>query len=117
MSNKIIFLISIVIIFGGLYYFIQSQNKIAVSQIQSIPETNEVKIEGFNFSPSNIRVKLGTKITWTNLDDTQHTIKSSLFTSDLIKKNETFSYTTNTQGTYEYYCTLHPSMKGTIIVE
>jgi plastocyanin len=79
---------------------------------------NEVKIEGFAFSPSQITVKAGTTITWTNLDSAGHTVVSDtgVFESANLAQGDTFSFTFNTAGTFPYHCGVHASMKGTVIV-
>jgi plastocyanin len=79
----------------------------------------EVKIDQFTFSPQQITVKVGTTITWTNEDDIPHTVAASsrLFRSKALDTHDKFSFTFTTPGTYEYFCSLHPHMTGTIAVE
>jgi plastocyanin len=83
-----------------------------------IPGTNEVWIQGMNFIPSSITVTAGTAVKWTNKDAVSHTVTSntSLFDSGTIASNGTFSCTFLTTGTFQYYCSLHPSMTGTVVV-
>lgn len=76
-----------------------------------------VSIEGFSFNPQSVQIKAGSTVTWTNNDAVKHDVKSDLFASPLMAKGETFSFKYETAGTYEYICGVHPSMKGTIIVE
>lgn len=76
-----------------------------------------VSIEGFAFNPQSLTIKAGTTVTWTNNDAAGHDVKSDLFASPKMAKGETFSFKYETAGTYEYICGIHPSMKGTIIVE
>jgi plastocyanin len=77
-----------------------------------------VKIKDLAFSPQTIEVPVGTTVTWTNEDVTQHTVVSEdkLFGSEILQKGDTFSYTFDEPGTYDYICSLHPSMKGQVIV-
>jgi plastocyanin len=79
----------------------------------------EVKIDQFTFSPQQITVKAGTTVTWTNEDDIPHTVAASsrLFRSKALDTHDKFSFTFTTTGTYEYFCSLHPHMTGTIAVE
>ena len=79
----------------------------------------EVKIDEFAFAPQRVTVKAGTTVTWTNEDDVPHTIASSskLFKSKALDTKDRFSFTFTTPGTYEYFCSLHPHMTGTIVVE
>jgi plastocyanin len=78
-----------------------------------------VKIDNFTFAPQRITVKAGTTVTWDNEDDIPHTIASStkLFKSKVIDTDGKFSFTFTTPGVYEYFCSLHPHMTGTIVVE
>jgi plastocyanin len=48
----------------------------------------------------------------------QRVVRFSLaeFDSGIMQTGQTFSYTFNNPGTFEYYCTLHPSMVGEIVV-
>ncbi len=83
------------------------------------PSGNAVTMSNFAFSPATLTVKAGTTVTWTNKDSATHTATSDTgaFDSGNLSKGATFSYTFNTSGTFAYHCTIHPSMKGTIIVE
>jgi amicyanin len=80
----------------------------------------QVAIFNYKFSPETLAVPAGTKVTWTNKDEVPHTVASSdkRFTSSTgLDTGEQYSYTFTTAGTYEYFCTLHPFMKGKIVVE
>jgi len=56
---------------------------------------------------------------WTNRDDIPHTIasKDKLFKSKVMDSGESFSFTFTTPSEYSYFCSLHPHMTGTIVVE
>lgn len=79
---------------------------------------NDVFIQGMAFSPSTITVTAGTAVTWTNKDAVTHNVTSSpaLFSSGALVTGATYSFTFATPGTYNYKCTIHPSMTGTVIV-
>jgi plastocyanin len=79
----------------------------------------EVKIDNFTFNPQQITVKAGTTVTWTNHDDIPHTVTSSTqaFKSKVLDTDEKFSFTFTTPGSYPYFCSLHPHMTGSIVVE
>jgi plastocyanin len=64
-------------------------------------------------------VKVGTTVTWTNHDDIPHTVaaKDRGFKSKVIDTDESYSFTFSTPGEYSYFCSLHPHMVGTIVVE
>jgi amicyanin len=79
----------------------------------------EVKIENFTFNPQKITVKAGTTVTWINADDIPHTVVATTkdFKSKVLDTNDKFSFTFTTPGSYEYFCSLHPHMKASIVVE
>lgn len=71
------------------------------------------------YNPASFTVKVGQAVTWSNGDGTTHTVtsdKAGLFDSGNMASGATFSYTFTQAGTYTYYCTIHPWMKGTIVV-
>jgi plastocyanin len=82
-------------------------------------QTAEVTIENFAYSPATLTVSPGTTVTWTNKDSVPHTVTSrtSVFDSGPFSKGQTFSYTFGQKGSYEYYCTIHPYMVGTVNVQ
>jgi plastocyanin len=78
-----------------------------------------VKIDNFSFGPQTITVPVGTTVTWTNADDIPHTSVSTegVFKSKVLETDEKFSCTFTKAGTYPYYCTIHPKMTGTVVVQ
>ena len=78
-----------------------------------------VAIDNFVFGPERLTVKTGTTVTWTNRDDIPHTVasKDRLFKSKVIDTDESYSFTFSTPGEYTYFCSLHPHMTATIVVE
>ena len=79
----------------------------------------KVNIDNFTFGPEKLTVKAGTTVTWTNEDDIPHTVASATkaFKSKALDTDDSFSFTFTTPGTYEYFCSLHPHMVGTVVVE
>ena len=79
----------------------------------------EVKIDNFTYNPQQITVKAGTTITWVNHDDIPHTVtsKTGAFRSKAMDTDDKFSFTFATPGKFDYFCSLHPHMTGTIVVE
>jgi plastocyanin len=77
-----------------------------------------VSIESFSFSPTNLEVSPGTKVTWTNNDPTDHTVTSndSSFSSETLAQGDTFSVRLREPGTYPYRCAVHPDMTARITV-
>ncbi len=79
--------------------------------------TNDVAIKDFVFMPRELAVKKGTTVTWTNEDSTPHIIAFSDSESQQLGKGDTYSKKFDTTGTFEYHCSIHPSMQGTVVVE
>ena len=77
-----------------------------------------VKIDNFTFSPATLTVPVGSKVTWVNEDDIPHQVMASgrTFKSQVLDTDQSFAQTFASPGTYEYFCSLHPHMKGTIVV-
>ncbi len=67
---------------------------------------------------TNMHVRVGTTVTWMNQDSISHSItfKNGMMDSGLLVQGQSFSYMFNTPGTYQYYCTVHPSMVATVTV-
>jgi plastocyanin len=79
---------------------------------------SEVVMSGFKFSPADLTVKVGTRVTWTNNDSAGHDVsaRDGSFNSSSLGKGQTFSIVFDNEGTYDYVCTFHPGMDGRIIV-
>ena len=82
------------------------------------PPVTKVTIDNFSFTPATLTVKLGTKVTFVNHDDIPHSIVSvpGKFRSKALDTDQSFEYTFATAGDFDYFCGLHPHMKGKIIV-
>ncbi len=78
-----------------------------------------ISIDNFTFKARTITVAAGTSVTWVNHDDVPHKIVTSdkKISSPVLDTDGKFSYTFTTPGTYEYYCSIHPTMTGTVIVK
>ena len=79
------------------------------------------------FTPSEVTIDVGSEVTWIN-DDAGHTVSSgdlsadpdnvgTVFDSSLFMAGTTFSHKFEEVGTFPYLCTVHPWMKGTVIVQ
>jgi plastocyanin len=77
---------------------------------------------GNSYNPNLIETKVGDTVTWINNDSSPHTVTSSSssndsnFDSGVLRTGEAFSFTFDKEGQYSYFCTLHPSMVGTVVV-
>jgi plastocyanin len=79
-----------------------------------------IEIKDFAFNPQTITVKSGEKITWINRDEEPHTIVSvekQFKKSSALDTDQEFTITAGAPGTYTYYCSVHPKMTGTIVIQ
>jgi amicyanin len=104
---------------------------------EDLTKQTEVKldIKDFAYSKRDIKVKKGTKVTWTNLDSMEHNVmlehddsghahdapkasevKPDVFSGPLLKKGESYSFTFNEAGLNPYHCAPHPYMQGSVTV-
>lgn len=98
-----------------------------VTSTSNVEAAAEVEILNNSFNPATLKIKAGSKVTWTNQEDLEHWVAANPFPthSDLpglnagkkMQKGETYSYTFDTPGTYHYHDDLSPTTNGTIIVE
>ncbi|HVF33271.1 MAG TPA: cupredoxin family copper-binding protein [Acidimicrobiales bacterium] len=77
-----------------------------------------VRIVDFNYSPATLEVEAGTTVTFTNEDTFAHTAtaKDKSFDTGNLDKDASFEHTFDTPGTYDYICTIHNSMTGSVVV-
>jgi nitrite reductase (NO-forming) len=99
----------------------QGGNSVTISPGSSVPSNGKF------FVPDILTVSKGTTVTWTNRDSTLHTVTSgspesgnsgtgTVFDSSYLAAGKTFQHQFNIAGTFDYYCTLHPYMKGKVVV-
>lgn len=80
--------------------------------------TDGQQLSDYGFDPGVFNVTTGDTVTWTNYGSQPHTVTASdqSFDSGLIQPGDTFTYAFTAPGTYDYVCTPHPWMKGTVVV-
>ena len=78
--------------------------------------THGVEIGDGFFGPAALTVAVGDIVTWTNADDSPHTVTTDAFDSGNIDPGATFSFTITAAGTYTYVCQYHDEMVATITV-
>ncbi len=132
MRNLVIIIVLILLGIGVYYFFFRNA---PAAMAPSTPETPtqdtsaaapvptstnaSVSIASFSFSPATLSVKVGTRVVWTNNDNVPHTITSdsgSLLDSKTIAPGQSFSFTFTSAGTFNYHCSIHPMMKGAVVV-
>ena len=80
----------------------------------------DIEIKGFAFNPDVVHIPQGSTVIWTNRDSAPHTVTSDSgneLDSNTLSEGQTYAHTFPTAGTYTYHCSIHPSMKGRIVVE
>lgn len=79
----------------------------------------KIVIENFAYHPASVTVTAGTKITFTDEDDVEHTATSNaegVFETGTLEQGKSASFTLSKPGTYAYHCAFHAFMHGTITV-
>ncbi len=87
-------------------------------------KSHKISIKNLKYDPPKLTIKPGESVTWTNLDDNNHTVISddkdkdgkSVFASDDLANGDTFTHKFDTAGKFPYHCKYHPRMKGVISV-
>jgi plastocyanin len=87
--------------------------------VQAGAQAAAIQIDNFHYTPPSLVVAPGTTVTWTNADDSPHTVreKDGKFKSAALDTDDTFSQTFAAPGEYEYFCSIHPYMTGKIVVK
>jgi len=90
---------------------------------RSVRADTSVAIRTFQFRPSTLTVRAGTRVTWSNTDEIEHTVTEGVpdspsggFDGVMKSRGTTFAFTFVLTGTYSYYCDRHPFMRGEIRV-
>lgn len=134
--NKIVAIVILfIIIAGGIWYGVSrhggnssiynppaTSQPAQSSQTSATPEqTDKVTIANMSFSPADISIKTGTKVTWTNQDAVNHTVTENDGKtgpdSSPLGQGQSYSFTFSQPGTYHYHCSIHSEMTGTVTVQ
>ena len=83
------------------------------------PVVHTVTIDGFEFHPPEVTVAKGDIVLWVNKDPVPHTAtgNGAALDSGSIAANGSFRFTATRVGRHDYVCTLHPTMKGVLVVQ
>ena len=99
------------------------------TKVSIVEEASEMGDQAYD--PNPVKVKVGDTVTWTNKDSQAHTVTSGTDSSDpnigkafdsspglstLLSTNQKFSHKFDTAGEFPYFCQLHPTMVGKVIV-
>ena len=99
--------------------FVAAALALLVADAEAAGAVHTVTIDGFAFKPSTITVRQGDTIEWRNTDPVSHTAtaKEAGLDSGEIPANGTYRFIARKKGRFAYICTLHPIMKGELVVE
>jgi plastocyanin len=82
----------------------------------SAQKTVDVSIQNYAYNPASVQISAGDTVRWTNMDSDDHTVTGSTFDSGMIHKGQSYEFRFTTPGVFDYYCSPHPYMKGTVTV-
>jgi plastocyanin len=101
-----------------------SSSTAAGSKVSIVEEASEMGDQAYD--PNPVKIKSGDSVTWTNDDSQIHTVTSGTgsddpnlgkdFDSSMLSQNQTFSHKFTTAGQFPYFCQLHPTMVGKVVV-
>ncbi len=124
MNNKflIIIILLILVLATGTYFFVNNKSQMQTSTTNTNTQQltgKAVDIKNFAFAPATITVKVGDSISWTNNDSMPHSASSDngSFDTGILQTGQSKSITFTKAGTFTYHCSVHGSMKGTVIVQ
>lgn len=83
------------------------------------PAAAKVTIRLLKYSPDTIQITAGETVQWANDDLTPHTVTSQgteELNSGSIEAGASWRHTFAQPGTFSYFCTFHPEMKGVVVV-
>lgn len=100
-----------------LAVFLLSVGGMSVAAPKAVVHT--VVVEGMQFSPATLEVNAGDTVIWNNKDPYPHTATSASdgFSSGEILPSRSWKFTAKKRGTFPYVCTLHPTMKASLVVK
>lgn len=131
MKNLLIIVVLIIAVIGG-YLLLKGRSNYSPpastpttqtttpTKQSTSTETNKIVTKDFTFSPASITIKVGTTVTWTNEDSVPHQIadkpNGDMFKSGQLSQGQSYSFTFDKAGEYDYLCLIHPNMTGKVIV-
>jgi len=92
----------------------------SASPVVRVAASAKVTIETLKYSPETIEISKGQAAQWLNNDLAPHTVTSQsggAFDSGSIEPDASWSHTFEETGTFPYFCTFHPEMKGAVVVK
>ncbi|MEV8436199.1 cupredoxin family copper-binding protein [Actinosynnema sp. NPDC051121] len=81
---------------------------------------HEIPIARYAYQPAEMTVRVGETVTWTNQDQAPHDVVTTagpaVLQSPLLAQGQSWSFTFTVPGDYDYYCSVHPDMRGRVTV-
>jgi plastocyanin len=105
------------VLVGGLYFFIAKPLTGTQPRAAGNAPAATITIQSMAFKPISLTVKPGTTVTWINKDQVAHRIDGGTYSSGDLSLDDSYKFTFNNPGTYNYICSIHPFMKGQIVVQ
>ena len=86
---------------------------------EDVPGSTIVVIQDFTFTPAEVRVRAGERVTWINCDVDSHTSTADggAWASPLLAPGDAFTQAFDTPGEFAYHCEPHPFMRALVVVE
>lgn len=102
----------------------QTTQQLTVTTIPALQTTasvsgNTIRIKNFAFDPASITVNAGSTVRWVNQDSVPHKLQFTdrSFSTQILGASQSESHKFDQPGVYDYICSIHPQMQGTVIVE
>lgn len=110
--------IALAVIVFGLALIGIGKSAASAGETAQTSRTVTVDIVNFAYRPANLTIGRGSKVVFANTSGTAHTAtRRGSFSTGRIKAGRSASVTFNQRGTVRYHCTIHPFMKGKVVVE
>jgi plastocyanin len=78
---------------------------------------HEILMRGNSFTPNELTITVGDTIVWKNGDIVRHNaVRAQLFDSKELRSGESYEWVASDTGTYNYRCTIHQRMRGTLTI-
>lgn len=128
MNKSILGIVAVVVVIAAAVFYFRSyggasnsspQNGAAPTVGSQATGGNAVSISNFSFSPAALTVKVGDKVTFTNNDSVGHSVVADdgSFDTGIIAQGQSQTVTFAKAGTFNYHCSVHPSMKASVTVQ
>lgn len=117
MKRSLISVAAMVLLVGAGVMLVGCEEEPPLPVDDVMPGDATVEMRDEMFEPSSVTISAGETVTWVNEDPVIHNVVGDNFSSGNIGEGGTFSHTFDEPGVYEYTCTIHPGMDGTVVVE